>query len=67
MKIQIKAKGMHCKSCDMLIEDSMSDLDGVINCKSSFEKQIVDVEFDEKKVTLDQIKKVIVDEGYEVE
>jgi copper chaperone len=67
MKKTLKVKGMHCKSCDILVEDSLSDLEGLQNSKSNHQEDFVEVEFDESKVNIDQIKKVIIDEGYEVE
>jgi len=67
MKKTLKVKGMHCKSCDILVEDSLSDLEGLQSSKSNHQEGYVDVEFDESKVNIEQIKKVIIDEGYEVE
>ena len=65
-KISLKVKGMHCKSCDMLIKDVLSDIDGVKKVDSSFSKGLVDVEFDEKKTNVVTIKKAIEGEGYTV-
>lgn len=67
MDVILNVKGMHCKSCDMLIEDALMDLDGVETIESSFETGIVKISFDESKVKMDAIKKVIKAEGYEVE
>ena len=38
MKKTLKVKGMHCKSCDILVEDSLSDLEGLQNSKSNHKK-----------------------------
>ena len=66
MKTTIKINGMHCHSCEMLIGDALEDI-GVKNSVDS-KKGLAVVEFDESKVTIDQIKKVIQDEGeYKVE
>jgi len=67
MKSTIIVKGMHCKSCDMLVEDSLGDLSGVKSVKSDYKLGKVIVEFDEKKVSLDKIKSTIVEEGYKVD
>ena len=67
MKKKLIVKGMHCKSCDVLVEDSLSDLEGVQSSKSNHQEGFVDIEFDESKVNIKQIKKVIIDEGYEVD
>lgn len=64
MKTTLKIKGMHCKSCEMLIGDELDDL-GVKN-KIDHEKGTAEIEFDENKVSLDKVKKVIEGEGYKV-
>ena len=56
---------MHCKSCEMLIADALEDVG--VKGKVDSEKGTAEIEFDENKVTLDQVKKTIVDEGYVVE
>ena len=66
MKKTLKVKGMHCKSCDMLVEDSLSELKGVNHSKSNHETGLVEVVYDENEVSLDQIKKSIVEEGFEI-
>ncbi|MEK6816660.1 MAG: heavy-metal-associated domain-containing protein [Nanoarchaeota archaeon] len=59
-------KGMHCKSCEMLIKDSLEEMDGVQNVDVSHEKGYVKVTFDDKKLKEDKIKSAIKNEGYEV-
>ena len=61
MKKILKIKGMHCKSCKMLIEDSLEEID--VKSNVNYEKGSVEVEFDENKVSLDKIKKQIEQEG----
>ena len=65
-KIKLKIKGMHCKSCEMLIEDALEDL-GINKCKIDSLRGGAEIDFDEKKISVDKIKKVIKNEGYEVE
>jgi copper chaperone CopZ len=65
MKKELKIKGMHCKSCKMLIEDALDDLGVKSNVDN--EKGTAVIEFDESKITLEEIEKVIVKEGYQVE
>jgi len=61
----IKVNGMHCRSCEMLIVDSLNDL-GIGKVEVSHQKGEVKVEFDESKVTLEQIKDAIKKEGYKI-
>ncbi|MDO8480755.1 MAG: cation transporter [Nanoarchaeota archaeon] len=63
MKSTITVKGMHCKSCEMLLIDSIGDLNGVTSVKADYKKGKVDVNF-EAPTTLSDIKEVIIKEGY---
>jgi len=65
MKMNLKIKGMSCKSCKMLIEDALDDLGVKSNVDN--EKGTATIDFDENKITAEEIKKVIVKEGYQVE
>lgn len=60
VKKKLKIEGMHCTSCAMSIDFDLEDL-GVKRAKTSYAKQETEVEFDEEKITLqniiDQIKK----------
>jgi len=64
-KITLRVDGMHCKSCEMLIEESIEDL-GAEKVDASFEQGKVIVVFDESKTSLNQIKHTIEKEGYKV-
>jgi len=64
MKQKIKVKGMHCKSCELLITDSLNDLG--VEAEADYKKGEVSVEFDPGKVTLKQIHKAIEENDYEV-
>ncbi|GIU69428.1 MAG: hypothetical protein KatS3mg002_0664 [Candidatus Woesearchaeota archaeon] len=66
VKKTFKVKGMHCKSCSILITDAVSEIDGVNNVKVSLADNTVTVDYDEKKVKDEMIKKAIVAEGYHV-
>lgn len=59
-------KGMHCKSCEMILDDSISEIKGVEKVNSDFKKGEVKVVYSIDSV-LEQIKSVIKKEGYQVE
>ena len=65
-KINVKIKGMHCKSCSMLIEDSLEDI-GVKKSTINDKTGVAIIEFDESKVSIEEIKIAIKEEGYKVE
>jgi len=54
---------MHCTSCAMVIEGELEDIGAKASC--SYAKQLVDVEYDEKKFSEDAIKKTIQSAGYQ--
>jgi copper chaperone CopZ len=67
VNVKIKTSGMHCPSCEMLIKDSLEELDGVDKAEASYKSGIVSVDFDSKRVTKEDIVEIINNEGYEVE
>ncbi|MCK5698759.1 MAG: heavy-metal-associated domain-containing protein [Candidatus Aenigmarchaeota archaeon] len=64
--IELKIKGIHCPGCEMLINDILDDA-GVEKSAVDIKKETATIDFDESKVTIDQIKKAIEDEGYTIE
>ncbi len=64
-KITLSVKGMHCRSCEMLIKDSLGELEGIAIVNADHKKGTVDVSFDDAKVTVNAIRDAIKKEGYE--
>src|SRR3989344_3624671 len=54
---------MHCASCKALIEDVVSDIVGVQNVMVNFVTEKMTVEYDETKVTVDDLKKAVASAG----
>ena len=63
MKKVFKTTGMHCKSCEMLLTDSISELKGVEKVKANYSKNEIEVEF-EAPANEKEIVKAIEKEGY---
>lgn len=63
-KIQLKVDGMSCGHCVKAVENGVGDLNGVQNVNVNLEKGLVDVDFDHSKVTIENIKEAIEEEGY---
>jgi copper chaperone CopZ len=57
-------KGMHCNSCAMMIENELEDRG--IKSKIDFANEKAEVEFDEKKISEKEIKKIIEKLGYNI-
>ncbi|MEI4768984.1 copper chaperone CopZ [Psychrobacillus sp. FJAT-51614] len=66
-QVTIQVQGMSCGHCVNAIEGSVGKLDGVEQVKVHLESGNVDVSFNEEKVTVEEIKETIDDQGYEVQ
>ena len=64
--ITLNVQGMSCGHCVKAIEGSVSQLAGVNVVNVKLDEAKVDVSFDEGKVSLEQIKETIDDQGYDV-
>lgn len=65
-KITLNVEGLHCKSCEMLVADSLEDHDGVDSAKLDHKKGTASIKFDETKVNPDSLRSIIKKEGYKV-
>lgn len=63
-KIQLNVEGMSCGHCVKAVENSVGDLNGVQSVSVNLEKGLVDVDYDNTKVTTENIKEAIEEEGY---
>lgn len=61
-KINLTIKGMHCSSCAKLIELELQDKVNAVKIEESGKSLI---EFDEKKISEQQIKDIIRELGYQ--
>jgi copper chaperone CopZ len=59
-------KGMHCRSCEMLIKDSLGEAKGIKQVDVSHKSGKLKVLFDEKLIDEHKIKEIITKEGYKV-
>ncbi len=66
-ELSLKIKGMHCTGCSTRLEKVLNNQDGVEDAKVSFEEAKAEIKFDENQISLEEIKEVIVDAGFEAE
>lgn len=59
--------GMHCTACAMDIDGQLEDTEGVKEAKTHYAKQQTEISFEEDKISLDEIIKVINSLNYKVE
>jgi len=62
---KFKAKGMHCTSCETLIERAASKIEGISNIKADYSTETVKVTFDSDKTNISEISKAVEEKGYE--
>jgi len=65
-KITIPVSGMHCKSCELLIEENLKKVPGVVSAKSSFRAGQTEIFYEKKKPAESALKEAIRDAGYEI-
>src|SRR3989344_4408539 len=65
-KIIIPVKGMHCKSCEMLIEERLSQVPGVKKAHASYKKRNTEIYYAEKTPDMLGIDKAIREAGYDI-
>jgi len=62
---KFKAKGMHCTSCEVLIEENVNKIHGVNSIKMDYTTETGEVSFDSDKTNIKKIFKIIEKKGYE--
>lgn len=65
-KTTIPVKGMHCRSCEMLIEDHLSRLPGVKKAHVSYKKKSADIYHDDQRLDMAAIGEAIREAGYDI-
>ncbi len=65
-KQTFRVTDMHCSACVMRLEGLEDDLPGVKRIKASYQKQQMEVEYDEKQLSAAQIVAAIQRLGYTV-
>lgn len=63
-KITLKVDGMTCTLCTIIIENAIKKLDGVINIQASYASERVNIEYDNKKTSILNIKDKLKESGY---
>lgn len=65
--ITLSVQGMSCGHCVNAIEGSVGQLEGVNQVNVKLDSAQVEVLFNESQVSIDKIKEMIEDQGYEIE
>lgn len=65
MEKTIKVSGMHCKSCEILLEDSISEINGAKVLSADHKSGTIKIVL-EKESLMQDVKKAVEKEGYKV-
>ena len=65
IKRTFKVPDMHCSNCAMKLESLEDDLDGVREINASYHKLQMVVEYDESKLTVEEIIAAVKKKGYQ--
>ncbi len=57
-------KGMHCSACVMTLEGLEDELTGIRSLKVSLHKQRAEIDFDDEKISEDEIRTAFEGKGY---
>ncbi|GGG93223.1 copper chaperone CopZ [Staphylococcus pragensis] len=62
----IKVDGMSCDHCRNAIESALAKINGVRTAEVDLDKNEVRVDYDDNKVSMQEMKDAIEDQGYDV-
>lgn len=65
-KVTIGIDGMHCASCSASVEKALSKTPGVSLAHVNLPLEEASIEYDDGRVSLDKLKQVVLDTGYQV-
>jgi copper chaperone CopZ len=68
METILNVEKMHCRSCELLLIDVISEIGGVKKVSADFTKGIVTIRHDQRDPSgvIDQARKAIENQGYKV-
>ena len=66
MKKRLNVNGMTCAACQRAVEKAASNVNGVKECTVNLLNNNMDIEYDDKICTLDNIKEAVKKAGYEI-
>lgn len=65
-KKYIPIKGMHCKSCELLIEDKLSKISAVKQSSLNYKKGVAEISYDSEELNVSEIENAIREAGYSI-
>lgn len=66
MKATLHVKGMSCGHCVSSVKGALEHLSGITTIEVNLDDGKVDVTYDDTQVTVEEMRNIIEDQGYEV-
>ena len=66
-EVELKTTGMHCRSCSMMVDLTVGELEGVESVATDHASGRTEVAFDPEKVTIEDIIAAVRGAGYDAE
>ena len=64
--IEFAVKGMHCDGCRRTLEDGLRSRQGVIGARVDLERELVTVEYDDKRISVKDLRETVRTAGLQV-
>jgi copper chaperone CopZ len=64
-EVKLSVKGMHCPSCQMLTQMTLSKIDGVSDAEVDFAKETARVVYDDEKTSPEDFVRAVEEAGYQ--
>jgi len=64
MEKEFIAEGMHCTSCENMIERTVKKLNGIRSVAADYPRESIMVDYDPKKIDIDTIMDAVEEKGY---
>lgn len=65
-KIELDIKGMHCKGCELGLEDKLEELEFIQTAKADFKKGKVKISYDKDSFNMEKVCDTVKSLGFEV-
>lgn len=65
-KVVLNVEGMSCSHCERAVTNAVGELDGVASVIVDLAGKIAIIEYDSEKVSVDNFKQAIEEEGFDV-
>src|SRR3989344_3056076 len=65
-KLKLDIKGMHCRSCEILLEQNISKVPGVKKVRTDYRNGAAFIESNTSNPPIESIRKAVLDAGYDI-